>query len=111
MSGQRLKELFEELELTTMPVANYMGITNQAIHAWFGYKNIGTDNLETLCKVFNLKMNDFYKDTEYAVENESTKTPIVSSSSDLVKRFEELVLENAELRKRLSQYEVSQKVG
>lgn len=67
MTGQDLKARFKKLGVTQADIAKQLGITTPSVAAWFKYQNVSTKILEDLCDILDLKINDFYLDTKYAM--------------------------------------------
>lgn len=112
MCGDILKKIWKGTGISQEVFAKKLGISKSALHQQFNSSDLRTGTIEKFCKVLNLKINDLYKDTEFAIENNDEhsmpleqKISYLEGRGDFVKRFEELVIENSELKKRLQQYE------
>ena len=68
MNGEVLKKFFEETGLNQTEFAKRLGISQAALSQMFTSGKARSTTLEKFCDTLNLKMNDLYAGTKYAIE-------------------------------------------
>ena len=70
MSGEELKEKLSRKGYSITTIAKMIGTSQQNLSRALTADSVKTSLLEDLCVALDMKINDFYKDTPYAVKTE-----------------------------------------
>lgn len=103
MTGKELKNILSNFGLKNTEIAKKLNKTPQTIQGWFNYQNVNTSILEEICDVYNMKINDFYIGTKYAVieQNTNEKAELSPEFLYVMKQRDEFRDEVKELKKQL----------
>lgn len=85
MSGEQLKRILKKMQVKTKLLAEKMHVSPQNISDIYKRKNIGSDKLEEICRVLDIKINDLYKETDLYFEPLIPDGMIDSTNEEIIR--------------------------
>lgn len=106
MTGVELKNKIQEFGIKKADIAARLSVSPQSISSWFTYKKVSTGILEDLCRLYEKKINDFYKGTPYAIIDEVELMKVENDNkNNSTTSIEKLYTELAKIRAEMGEME------
>jgi len=110
-TGQKIKELMEERNISQSAMAKKIGVSITTIKNIWESEYIRTDKLEALLKQLGLTIRDFYSDEEISSKENDGNYSQVESLKNELKAYKRIVESQQEfidfLKKTFSEYNIN----